>query len=114
MKDKSKTLSIIEKGMLVEGMVNGKGRLVINGTVNGSLKGDTIIISEQGRVFAEAEADAMTIGGIFDGKAQTKNTLEILSTGKCSGEIQCKDLVVEAGAVLNAKVVCRSVDEKKL
>ena len=31
----------------------------------------------------------------------------ILSTGRCSGEVICGDLVVEAGGRLDAKVTCK-------
>lgn len=113
MKRKAKEFSIIDKEMSIEGMVIGKGSLVINGTVNGSLKGDTITISEDGRVFSETKAAFLTIGGLFDGKADISGTLVLLSTGKCSGEICCGDLVVEAGATLNAKVTCGSTVKRK-
>jgi cytoskeletal protein CcmA (bactofilin family) len=50
----------------------------------------------------------MTIGGHFDGQVEVTKALVILSTGRCSGQVTCKDLVVEAGGRLNATVTCRS------
>jgi cytoskeletal protein CcmA (bactofilin family) len=38
---------------------------------------------------------------------EAQKALVILSTGKCSGQVTCQDLVVEAGGVLNATVVCK-------
>jgi cytoskeletal protein CcmA (bactofilin family) len=104
-KDDHKTFSIIDEGFTVEGAVTGKGRLVIKGTVKGSLSGDNVVIAEEGAVYAEARASEMTIGGLFDGQVEVDKALVILATGKCSGTVKCKDLVLEAGGLLNAKVV---------
>lgn len=108
MKSDENKISIIDAGFTVEGMVVGKGRLVIKGTVKGSVNGDNVVIAEQGAVYADAHATAITIGGIFDGQIEVEKELTVLSTGKCSGQVKCKDLVVEAGGILNASVVCVS------
>lgn len=108
MKENHKKFSIIDEGFTVDGKVAGKGRLVIKGTVKGSVTGDNVVIDKGGAVYAEAQAREMTIGGIFDGQVQADKALVILSTGKCSGEVKCHDLIVEAGGVLNASVTCKA------
>ncbi len=108
MKENQKKFSIIDEGFTVDGTVTGKGRLVIKGTVKGSVAGDNVVIAEEGAVYADAQASEMTIGGVFDGQVKANKALVILSTGKCSGEVQCHDLIVEAGGVLNANVTCKS------
>ncbi|MDA8142216.1 MAG: polymer-forming cytoskeletal protein [Desulfobacteraceae bacterium] len=109
MKTDNKKFSIIDEGFTVEGTVVGKGRLVIKGTVKGTLNGESVVIAEEGAVHAQARANEMTIGGLFDGEIEVGKALVILSTGKCSGTIKCADLVVEAGATLNASVACSSL-----
>ncbi len=113
MKSDQKKFSIIDEGFTVEGMVVGKGRLVIKGTVKGSVNGESVVIAEEGSVYAEAKADSMTIGGLFDGQIEVDKELIILSTGNCSGKVKCNDLVVEAGGLLNAEVTCMSQKNKK-
>ena len=113
MKSDQKKFSIIDEGFTVEGMVVGKGRLVIKGTVKGSVSGDNVVIAEEGSVYAEAKANSMTIGGIFDGDIDVDKELVILSTGNCSGKVKCNDLVVEAGGLLNAEVSCKSGGSKR-
>lgn len=108
MKDDQKKFSIIDKGFTVEGTVAGNGRLVIKGVVKGTVTGDSVVIAEEGTVAAEARCSDMTIGGNFDGQVEVNNALVVLSTGRCSGQVVCKDLVVEAGGRLNAAVTCRS------
>ncbi len=108
MKDDQKKFSIIDEGFTVDGTVTGKGRLVIKGIVKGAVTGDNVVIAEQGAVYADARANEITIGGIFDGQVDAQKALVILSTGKCSGQVKCHDLVVEAGGILNATVVCKT------
>ena len=106
MKEDHKKFSIIDEGFIVEGTVTGKGRLVIKGTVKGAVSGENVVIAEEGAVYAETKAETMTIGGLFDGQVDVDKELIILATGKCSGQVKCKDLVVEAGGLLNAAVTC--------
>ena len=108
MKDDQKKFSIIDEGFTVDGTVTGKGRLVIKGIVKGAVTGDNVVIAEEGAVYADARANEITIGGVFDGQVEAQKALVILSTGKCSGQVKCHDLVVEAGGILNATVVCKT------
>jgi cytoskeletal protein CcmA (bactofilin family) len=111
-KKKGQDFSIIDKHLTVDGTLHTTGRLIIKGTVKGSLMGDSVIIAEEGAVFADTRVASMTIGGTFEGEIHASRELVILSTGKCSGKVVCKDFVVEAGGVLNAEVSCTSGTEK--
>lgn len=107
MKDKDDKFSIIDNGMTVDGSLVGKGNLVVKGSVKGTLAGESVIISEEGHIAADTKAQTMTIGGSFEGRLETMGQLVILTTGRCSGEIVCGDLVVEAGGRLDARVSCK-------
>jgi len=109
---KTENISIIDKGLVLDGSVSCKGRLIIKGTVKGTLDGETVVIAEEGSVFAEATAISITIGGVFDGKIVASEELSILSTGNCSGTVISKNLVVEAGGILNADVACTTGKER--
>ena len=98
----SKDFSIIDKELTVDGTVSTKGRLIIKGVVKGTLIGETVIIAEEGAVYADTKVKSMTIGGTFEGEVRASNELILLSTGNCSGKIVCKDFVVETGGILNA------------
>ncbi len=111
MKKVKKNLSIIDKDLSVDGSVTSKGRLVINGTIKGKLNGETVIIAEDGEVYSDAEITSMTVGGIFEGEINAHQELIILSTGKVTGRVICKDLIVESGGKLNAEVICKTSQE---
>lgn len=113
MKEKGNTFSIIDQGMTVDGALAGKGNLVVKGVVKGTLNGESIVISEEGHIAADTHAATMTVGGLFEGRVETTGQLIILATGRCTGEIVCADLVVEAGGRLDARVTCAGPAPKK-
>ena len=112
MKNDSKQFSIIDEGFIIEGAVAGKGRLIVKGMVKGAITGDDVVVAKEGAVYADARAKMMTIGGFFEGDVEVEGALVILSTGKCNGKIKCKDLVIEAGGILNAAVACKPLAAK--
>jgi cytoskeletal protein CcmA (bactofilin family) len=103
---KSNDFSIIDKELTVEGTISSKGKLIIRGSVKGILVGETVIISKEGSVFGDIKADSITIGGTFDGEIRISRDLVVLSTGRCSGKVVYRDLVVEPGGILNAQAIC--------
>ena len=112
MADKSKSISIIDRGLRINGTVSSTGRLIIKGNVKGTLEGETVIISQEGVVQADTKVKSITVGGTFKGEIRASQELIILSTGNCSGKIVCKDLIVEAGGMLNAEITCTTVKEE--
>ena len=113
MKRNAKDFSIIDRALTVDGTLTTRGRLVVKGTVKGTLEGDTVVIAKEGSVYADTKVASLTIGGTFEGEIHASKELIILSTGNCSGRVECKDFVVEAGGVLNAQVTCiKSGDAK--
>lgn len=103
---KSKNISIVDKGLSAEGTFTTPGKLIVKGTIKGTLKCEELIIAQEGVVYAVAEVGRITIGGKFDGEISAAEELMILPTGKCSGKVTCGDLVVETGGKLNAEVNC--------
>ena len=104
----AKDFSIIDKELTVDGTIHTRGRLIVKGVVKGTVIGENIVIAEEGSVYANVKVASMTIGGTFEGELRALKKLVILATGKCSGKVVCKDLVVETGAILNAQVTSLS------
>lgn len=107
--NKSGAISIIDKGLTINGTLSSRGRLIIKGTIKGTLIGETMIIAPEGAVYADTKATDITVAGKFEGNLQASEALTILSTGNCTGKVICKDLIVEAGGILNAEVTCTTV-----
>jgi cytoskeletal protein CcmA (bactofilin family) len=110
-KSLSKDFSIINKELTIDGTVSSTGRLIVKGTLKGTITGKNVIIAEEGSVYANAKVASITIGGTFEGELRAMKKLILLSTGKCSGKVVCKDLVIETGGILNAHVTCLSAED---
>ncbi|MCK5163968.1 MAG: polymer-forming cytoskeletal protein [Desulfobacula sp.] len=108
-KKNSKNLSIIDRELKIEGSISSSGKLIIKGQVTGTIEGDVVIIAEDGRVNSSAtKVSSITIGGKFQGEVTASKELIILATGTCAGKVECKDLIVENGGILNAEVSCKT------
>jgi cytoskeletal protein CcmA (bactofilin family) len=108
----SKNLSIIDKELKIEGSISSSGKLIIKGQVTGTIEGDVVIIAEDGQVNSSStKVSSITIGGKFKGEVTASKELIILSTGTCEGKVECKDLIVENGGVLNAEVTCKTTSK---
>ena len=108
-KKTSKNLSIIDKELKIEGSISSSGKLIIKGQVTGTIEGDVVIIAEDGQVNSSAtKVSSITIGGNFQGEVTASKELIILATGTCAGKVECKDLIVENGGILNAEVSCKT------
>jgi cytoskeletal protein CcmA (bactofilin family) len=108
-KKNSKNLSIIDRELKIEGSISSTGKLIIKGQVTGTIEGDVVIIAEDGRVnSSNTKVSSLTIGGKFQGEVTATKELIILTTGTCAGKVECKDLIVENGGILNAEVSCKT------
>jgi cytoskeletal protein CcmA (bactofilin family) len=104
-----KNLSIIDKELKIEGSISSTGKLIIKGQVIGTIDGDVVLIAEKGLVNSSAtKVSSLTIGGNFEGEVFASKELIILATGTCTGKVECMDLIVENGGVLNAEVSCKT------
>ena len=111
MKNISEDFSIIDKELTIDGTVSTTGRLIVKGILKGTIIGKNVVIAEEGSVYANAKVASMTIGGTFEGEIRALKKLILLSTGKCTGKVVCKDLVIETGGILNAQVTCLSGED---
>jgi cytoskeletal protein CcmA (bactofilin family) len=111
-KKKTKNISIIDQDMDIEGTLSSTGKLIIRGRFSGTIDADTVIIAKGGQVTSTgSRVSSMTIGGNFAGELSVSKELIVLSSGICSGNVECHDLVVENGGVLNARVICKAAAE---
>lgn len=104
MKDNTIGFSVIDSDMDVEGSLSCDGQLVIRGSIKGSVKAESVVISDSGAVAADIKVKNMVIGGKFEGDISAAEEVTILRTGSCSGKIECRNIVIESGGILNAEV----------
>lgn len=92
--------SIITKHMVISGRVECRGRVILEGELEGSFSGQDLDIRETGRVAGEIAAKAISCAGHMEGYVITES-LTLLRTGRHVGTVETMKLAVEPGAILD-------------
>jgi cytoskeletal protein CcmA (bactofilin family) len=96
------TPTIISKDSKIEGNIYCNGIIEIEGIVNGIIKGNSIIIREDGFIEGEIIAESLNIRGKFDGSIKARS-ISISSKAKVTGDINYGSLCVEDGASIDGQ-----------
>jgi cytoskeletal protein CcmA (bactofilin family) len=100
--DTTKIDTIIGKETVINGTVEAKGILRIEGKITGKLNTSSdIIIAPTGLVEAEIKCRSISIAGSVHGNVDSKGVLEIEPTGKLFGDITVAKLSIGDGAVFH-------------
>ena len=105
--------SLLGMNSNLKGELKVKGTLRVDGTVEGQLDADYVILSETAEVKGEIKAKKIIIGGKIDGNARAQELVEIKSKGKVWGDIFTTKLTIIEGAEFNGKVEMKKVEMKK-
>ncbi len=95
--------SIIDKSMAITGQMSFKGKTRIDGTINGNINGEHLLLSKEGRINGDIKVSSFVCQGNLIGNVEAK----ILTAKKgCSiqGKIVAGSLTVEPGACLDGEI----------
>jgi cytoskeletal protein CcmA (bactofilin family) len=107
--------TVIGASIKVKGNFHGQGNIIIEGTLEGSLKTDaSIFIGEKARVIASVEARDLIVNGEIKGNVNIKNYLSLGSTAKINGDVQYGELSIEKGAAINGQLLSTGPQTKKM
>lgn len=96
--------TIIGPSVKVKGDFNGQGNIIVEGTVEGSLKTNgSLEVGKAAKITANVEAKEAKIGGQVAGNIKIKGFLEVTATAKIFGDIETSGLSIERGATFNGK-----------
>lgn len=102
--------TVIGPSIKVKGNFNGKGDIVIKGSLEGSLKTQAnLFVGDKAKVIANVKAKEANINGEIQGNVEVEKTLTLGATAKIFGDIKCEQISVEQGAVINGK--CQIIQE---
>jgi cytoskeletal protein CcmA (bactofilin family) len=105
--------TIIGASIKVKGNFQGQGNIIIEGTLEGSLKTDAnVFIGEKARVVANIEARDAVINGEVQGNVKAKNYLAVGESAKIFGDIHYGEISIEKGAVVNGQLLATALDKK--
>ncbi|MFZ4632186.1 MAG: bactofilin family protein [Patescibacteria group bacterium] len=98
--------TVIGSSIKVKGNFQGQGDIVIEGSLEGSLKTEAnLYIGEKAKVVASVESKDATINGEVKGNIKTRGYLALGSTARIFGDIQYNELSIEKGAVINGQLL---------
>lgn len=95
--------SVVDQNMSITGELRFSGKIRIDGTVNGNIHGEHLILSRSGRINGDIKVATFVCHGTIEGNV----TADLVTARKSSyihGKVAATDLVVEPGAVLDSEV----------
>jgi cytoskeletal protein CcmA (bactofilin family) len=103
--------TLIGEGSVLQGDLEFKGGLRIDGHVKGHLTSSdgnagTIVLSETGVIEGDITVPHVVINGTVNGNVVSSGHVELQVKAKVNGDIHYKAVEMELGAQLNGSLVC--------
>jgi len=108
-------IDILGKETKIEGALESKGNIRIDGTINGELKAEgKLMIASTGSVNGDIHCHDAEIAGIVKGNIYSSGLLKLAETAKIVGEIKFNKLDVDPGAVMDCSCSMINKDSENL
>lgn len=104
LKNAEKIESFLGSNARIKGEMTVEGTLRLDGSIEGSLNADCVILSEQAMVKGDIAALKIVIAGTVEGNLRAKELVEIQSKGKVHGGVFTPKLSVIEGGEVNGKI----------
>jgi cytoskeletal protein CcmA (bactofilin family) len=104
----NKGLGFLGEDLYVEGTIHSQKKMVVSGTVDGSIFCDKeIVVSETGQVKGKIEGNIVLVAGKINGDLLVHERLEVNLTANIQGEVQVPSgkLLIQEGAKLDAQCI---------
>lgn len=97
-------LNFLGIGTFVDGTIETKGSIRIDGRVKGAVKaGDTLTVGAKGEIAGEVHARMAVVGGKIEGDVRVEEKLVLEPNSILVGNLKAKKLVIDDGAVFQGK-----------
>lgn len=105
--------TVVGPSVHVEGDFSSEGNILVKGIVSGSVRTSKLLTVEPGaKIFANVKAGSAVISGEIKGNAKVDEQMELTASARVLGDIECKVLVVEAGALISGKIGMKGLDDE--
>jgi cytoskeletal protein CcmA (bactofilin family) len=102
-KNIEKLESFIGANSTFKGDIDTKGTLRVDGTVEGNIAADWVVLGDKSVVKGNVTARGIVVGGRVEGNLKAKEVIEIKSKGQLFGEIFTSKFVVAEGGVFDGR-----------
>jgi cytoskeletal protein CcmA (bactofilin family) len=101
--------SIIDKSMSIVGEISFQGKAMIDGSINGNIDGDHLILSKSGKVTGDIRVSSFTCHGELIGNVKA-NIVAAKKDCSIRGKLEAGSLTVEPGALLEGEIKASTQD----
>jgi cytoskeletal protein CcmA (bactofilin family) len=103
--------TVVGPSVHVEGDFASEGNILVKGIVSGSVKTSKLLTAEPGsKILANVRAGNAVISGSIKGNVKIVDRIEVTTSAQIAGDVECKVLVVEAGARIHGKVTMKGIE----
>lgn len=104
----------IEKSTKITGEIVSEADFRIDGSLEGSIKtSGKVVIGKDGNINGTVVCNYADVEGKLNGKIEVRESLSLKSTSIIEGEAVIGKLIVESGAIFNAKCSMKSAADVK-
>ena len=101
--DSDTITSIVDCNMTITGELSFSGKARIDGTVNGNIDGDYLILGQSGQINGDIKVVTFVCHGTLAGNVSA-DTVFARKNGSILGRVSATNLVVEPGATLDSEI----------
>jgi cytoskeletal protein CcmA (bactofilin family) len=112
-KNTEKLESLIGANSKFKGDIDTKGTLRIDGSMEGNVNADWVILGEKACLKGDVTARGIIVGGRVDGNLKAKEIVEIKSKAQVSGDINASKLTIIEGGMFDGRSSMQK-DESKI
>jgi len=85
------------------GKASVKGTIRVDGTVEGDVQADWVVVGETGKILGNTRTRGMVVGGSVEGDIEATETVELREKATMVGEIHAPKLAISEGAVFDGR-----------
>jgi cytoskeletal protein CcmA (bactofilin family) len=95
-----------------KGDIDTKGTLRVDGTMEGNINADWVILGEKALIRGDVAARGIIIGGRVEGNLKAEEIVEIKSKGQVCGDISTNKLAIAEGGSFDGRSVMKKEGSK--
>ena len=102
-KNTEKLESFIGANSVFKGDIETKGTLRVDGTTEGNVNADWVILGEKASLKGDIKARGIIVGGRAEGNLIAEEIVEIKAKGQISGDISTNKLTIVEGGIFDGR-----------
>lgn len=103
--------TVVGPSVVVEGDFSSEGNILVKGTVSGNVQtGQLLTVEEGAKILANVKAGDALVAGEVKGNVRVEEKLQLTHSARVLGDIFCRVLEVESGAIIHGKVTMTDIE----